>query len=138
MKSRLLLLIILPLLMSCTRKIPVTVYGNHGYPCDCTELVFNVNLHWEQGSYNGNIRFYGDNMRQTGYSVMMKEGTILTATASGRCYNEGADALCFTADDEVNDITVTLVEPIEIRGGVFSKPHYYIVTYENTVDYYYE
>ena len=113
-----------------SRKIPVTAYANYGTVCTPDNLIIGATVNWEGGSYAGVLQFYGPNMRHTGFTVEVKEGSIVAAQGSGTC-------CCKPGTTDTVDYDY-VSEDIEIKGSVFSKPHYYIVFYMEEVLYYWE
>ena len=129
-------LLLLPL-TACKRKIPVTVYANYGHPCPTDELsvdhplTVSATIGWKEGSASGTLVYYGPNMRHTGFTVDINEGSIVGVAGNGYC-------CCYP-----EKITNTLVYSESATfwmntTGAFSQPHFYVVFYSDGIDMYYE
>jgi len=131
-------------LISCKRKIPITVYSGTGIVCyeieplpadTITDVPLNIHasISYGDGNYSGNVTYLGSNSRNTGFTVEVDEGAWVMASGGGWC--------CCPHDTDTSTLNYSyeLEEPFLVdTQGMFSKPHYYIVYRANGIEYYYE
>ena len=126
-----LVLLLIPLLGACKRKIPVTLYANYGTPCHAEPLVITALIYWPEGSSTGVLSYYGPNVRHNGFTVYIQEGAPVTVEGFGWC--------CCYPDNVKNTLVYGVYESLVLdTTGVFSKPHYYVAYYPGGITMYYE
>ena len=141
-------LLVLLFLISCKRKVPVSVYSGTGAVChhyymeeppqgsgvtiySFEPLVIGATISWPAGSYEGIVLWESPNEQLTGFTVEIEEGSEVGVAGSGSCCCE-VDATNYTlVYDYKTDFTIETT-------GMFSTPHYYVVFREEGIDYYYE
>jgi hypothetical protein len=143
-KHNLLLIVLIALsvcLISCKRKIPITVYSSTGtvcydinpvtYQATGKPLYISATIHWDDGQAAGGLTSSGQNARNTGYTVEVDEGAWVSTAGAGWC--------CCPHDADTTTLNYSYSTSFQVdTTGLFTKPHYYVVYYADGVSSYYE